>query len=45
MTDQAKAASPKTVMNNPKAVGAPANWPWGHLPCGCRNDGYGRHVR
>ena len=28
-----------------KAVGAPANWVHGYLPCGCRDDGQGRHVR
>jgi hypothetical protein len=32
-------------MDNPSAVGAPKNWRWGYLPCGCHNDGYGRHVR
>ena len=32
-------------MDNPKAVGAPANWKWGYLPCGCRHDGHGGHVR
>ena len=35
----------KTYMDNPPAVGAPKDWPWGYLPCGCRNDGYGGHVR
>lgn len=34
-----------TRMDNPPACGAPKGWPWGYLPCGCRNDGYGRHVR
>ena len=28
-----------------KAVGAPANWVHGYLPCGCCDDGQGRHVR
>jgi Holliday junction resolvasome RuvABC endonuclease subunit len=27
------------------ACGAPRGWPWGYLPCGCCNDGYGRHAR
>ncbi len=36
---------PKTKAENPPACGAPKNWPWGYLPCGCRNDGYGRHIR
>lgn len=31
-------------MDNPKAIGAPANWQWGYLPCGCRNDGFGNHA-
>ena len=45
--DGEKGAAPdrRTYMDNPKAVGAPANAPWGYLPCGCSNDGYGRHVR
>lgn len=32
-------------MENPAAVGAPKNSRWGYLPCGCSNDGYGRHAR
>lgn len=32
-------------MDNAPAVGAPKYWKWGYLPCGCMNDGYGRHVR
>jgi len=36
---------PPQYMDNPKAVGAPEGWCWGYLPCGCRNDGYGNHVR
>lgn len=32
-------------MDNPKAVGAPSRSRWGYLPCGCSNDGHGRHVR
>ena len=35
----------KQYMDNPPAVGAPKNSPWGYLPCGCTNDGYGNHVR
>lgn len=35
---------PKTFMDNPPACGAPKNWRWGYLDCGCRNDGYGRHL-
>lgn len=34
-----------TRMDNPPAAGAPKGWRWGYLPCGCRNDGYGRHQR
>lgn len=34
----------KTILDNPPAAGAPKDWPWGYLPCGCCNDGYGRHV-
>lgn len=30
---------------NPPACGAPKDWPYGYLACGCRNDGTGRHVR
>jgi hypothetical protein len=29
---------------NPKSPTAPAGWPHGYLPCGCPNDGYGRHA-
>lgn len=36
---------PPRFMDNPKACGAPAESRWGYLPCGCCNDGYGRHVR
>jgi hypothetical protein len=36
--------SQPSYMDNPKAVGAPAGWPWGYLPCGCRNDGFGNHA-
>lgn len=32
-------------MDNPKACGAPAGSRWGYLPCGCSNDGHGKHVR
>lgn len=32
-------------MDNPKACGAPAGSRWGYLPCGCSNDGHGRHIR
>jgi hypothetical protein len=35
----------RTRLENAPAVGAPAGWKWGYLPCGCLNDGYGRHVR
>jgi len=28
-----------------KAAGAPAGWKYGYLPCGCRDNGEGRHVR
>lgn len=35
----------KSYMDNPPAVGAPKNSRWGYLPCGCCNDGYGRHLR
>ena len=35
----------RTYMDNPPACGALKNWRWGYLPCGCHNDGYGRHVR
>lgn len=38
-------SDPRTRLDNPPAVGAPPDWPWGYLPCGCRNDGYGNHVR
>lgn len=38
-------AKPRTKLDNPPACGAAPNWPWGYLPCGCHNDGYGRHVR
>lgn len=38
-------AKPKTYMDNPPACGANPKWPWGFLPCGCHNDGYGNHVR
>jgi hypothetical protein len=34
-----------TYLANPPAVGAPKGWPGGYLDCGCRNDGYGRHVQ
>lgn len=40
----ALAAGPQ-YMDNPRACGAPEGWQWGYLPCGCRNDGYGNHVR
>lgn len=39
------AESQPTFMDNPPAVGAPPGWKWGYLPCGCRNDGFGRHLR
>lgn len=29
---------------NQPACGAPKGWRFGYLPCGCRNDGTGRHV-
>jgi hypothetical protein len=32
-----------TFMDNQPAVGAPKNWRWGYLSCGCRNDGFGNH--
>ena len=36
----------KTFMDNPPACGAKnKTWPWGYLPCGCYNDGYGNHIR
>lgn len=35
----------QTRMDNPPAAGAPKNWKWGYLRCGCCNDGYGRHAR
>ena len=35
----------RTRLDNPPACGASPNWRWGYLPCGCHNDGYGRHVR
>ena len=35
----------RTYMDHPKAAGAPEGSRWGYLPCGCSNDGYGRHVR
>lgn len=35
----------RTYMGNPPAVGAPPASRWGYLPCGCTNDGYGRHAR
>lgn len=35
----------RTRMDNPPAVGAPKDWRWGYLPCGCCNDGHGGHVR
>jgi hypothetical protein len=44
-TSAGPAPDRRTYMDNPKAVGAPANARWGYLPCGCTNDGYGRHVR
>ena len=31
------------VPNKP-ACAAAKNWPLGYLPCGCHNDGTGRHV-
>lgn len=34
-----------TFMDNPPACGAPKNWKWGYLPCGCSNDGFGQHRR
>lgn len=37
-------AKERFYMDNPPAVGAPKNWLWGYLPCGCRNDGYGNHI-
>jgi hypothetical protein len=30
---------------NEPAAGAPKDWPHGYLPCGCCDDGNGRHVR
>lgn len=35
---------PPSFMDNLPSPGAPKNWRWGYLPCGCRNDGFGRHV-
>lgn len=32
-------------LDNPKAVGALPNAPYGYLPCGCSHDGYGGHQR
>ena len=34
-------AEPRTRLNNLPSIGAPADWPWGYLLCGCSNDGYG----
>ena len=34
----------QTYMDNEPCVGAPKGWKWGYLPCGCCNDGFGRHV-
>lgn len=34
----------RKYMDNPPAVGAPKGWRFGYLPCGCRNDGTGRHL-
>lgn len=34
-----------TRMDNPPACGAPKNWRWGYLRCGCCNDGFGGHVK
>jgi hypothetical protein len=31
-------------MDNPRACGARENAPWGYLPCGCENDGFGNHA-
>jgi hypothetical protein len=36
---------PPARLDNPPAAGAQKDWRWGFLPCGCHNDGYGRHVR
>lgn len=36
---------PEGYMDNPKALGAPANSKYGYLPCGCSNNGKGEHVR
>lgn len=33
------------IVGNDPAVGAPKNWRWGYLRCGCLNDGHGRHLR
>jgi hypothetical protein len=33
-----------TYLDNKPAVGAPKNWRYGYLTCGCCNDGYGRHI-
>jgi hypothetical protein len=47
LLDMASGARPKRgpqYMDNPPACGAPADWRWGYLPCGCRNDGYGNHA-
>lgn len=33
-----------TKLANLPATGAPKDWRWGYLTCGCRNDGFGNHI-
>lgn len=35
----------KVYLDYEKAVGAPANWRYGYLMCGCRHDGNFDHWR
>ena len=44
MTADKKPDTRTVIVGNEPACGAPKNWPWGYLPCGCRNDGHGRHI-
>lgn len=43
-SDEREMSRQPEFMDNKPAVGAPENWKWGYLPCGCRNDGFGHHV-
>lgn len=43
LTEPSKKKEP-TYLDGKPALGAPKNWRYGYLPCGCRNDGYGRHI-